>query len=76
MSSVGLEYAAAGLGVILGQQRLAEPWLRDGRLIALTSDALPLGQSYYAVHPHSRREPVLLDALLEILFGNTRDTNA
>lgn len=76
MSSVGLEYAAAGLGVILGQQRLAEPWLRDGRLVALTVDTLPLGQSYYAVHPHSRREPVLLDTLLDILPAKTRHTNA
>ncbi len=72
MSSVGLEYAAAGMGVILGQQRLAETWLRDGRLIALTTDSLPLGQSYFALHPHSRREPVLLDALLDILDDEVR----
>ena len=69
MSSVGLEYAAAGMGVILGQRCLADPWLRDGRLIALTDDTLPLGQAYFAVHAHSRREPVLLDALLDILGG-------
>ena len=69
MSSVGLEYAAAGMGVILGQRRLADPWLRDGRLITLIDDALPLGQAYFAVFPHSRREPVLLDALLDILVG-------
>ena len=72
MTSVGLEYAAAGMGVILGQRRLAEPWLRDGRLIALADDNLPLGQSYFAVHPHSRREPVVLDTLLDILGDDSK----
>ncbi len=72
MSSVGLEFASAGLGVILGQQRLAEPWLREGRLRLLAEGgSLPLGQSYFAIHAHHRREPVLLEALLEILRETT-----
>ena len=71
MSSVGLEFASAGLGVVLGQRQLAEPWLRDGRLLALSPDSLPLGQGYFAIHAHSRHEPALLDALLRALGAAT-----
>ena len=75
MSSVGLEYAAAGMGVILGQRHLADPWLGDGRLVMLATKGLSLGQSYYAVHAHSRLEPVLLDSLLELLADASAQAN-
>jgi len=60
MSSVALDYACHGLGVVLGQRRLAQHYLQQGRLVMLSETSLPLGQAYYAVHAHAgqRREQV------------------
>ena len=60
MSSAALEYAGNGLGVVLGQQQLAQTYLQQGKLIVLSETALPLGQDYYAVYPHAgqRRDQV------------------
>ena len=60
MSSAALDYASHGLGVLLGQRRLAQSYLQQGRLVVLSERAMPLGQAYYAFYPHAgqRREQV------------------
>jgi LysR family glycine cleavage system transcriptional activator len=60
MSSVALDYASNALGVVLGQRKLAQIYLQQGRLVVLSEMALPLGQAYYAVYPHAgqRRDQV------------------
>ena len=64
MSSVALEFAGNGLGVVLGQRQLAQAWLQQGRLVVLSETALPLGQAYYAVFPHAGRHREQLQGLL------------
>jgi len=64
MSSVALDYACQGLGVLLGQRRLAQHYLQQGRLIVLSEAALPLGQAYYAVYPHAGQRREQVQALL------------
>jgi LysR family transcriptional regulator, glycine cleavage system transcriptional activator len=64
MSSVALDYACHGLGVLLGQRRLAQNYLQQGRLVVLSETALPLGQAYYAVYPHAGQRRDQVQALL------------
>jgi len=54
MSALALDFAAAGLGLALGQRLMAAGDLASGRLIAPADPALPLGQSYWAVHHPAR----------------------
>lgn len=60
MSSVALDYASHGLGVVLGQRQLAQDYLHQGRLVVVSESALPLGQAYYGVYAHAgqRRDQV------------------
>lgn len=67
MSSVGLEYASHGPGVLLGQRRLAEEQLRQKRLILLAQEPLALGQAYFAIFPRAGRQSGLVNSLLDQL---------
>ncbi|MFZ5638312.1 MAG: LysR substrate-binding domain-containing protein [Pseudomonadota bacterium] len=69
-STDALEAAAHGLGAVLARERIASPWLDDGRLGRLPGPGLPTRWRYYIVHPsHRRLRPaakLFVDWLLEI----------
>jgi LysR family glycine cleavage system transcriptional activator len=50
-----LSAAANGLGIALARKRIVQPWLDDGRLVALPGPALPTRWQYYIVYPAHRR---------------------
>lgn len=54
-STDALDAAAAGLGAVLGRQRIAQPWLDSGRLVRLPGPPLPTRWHYAVVHPAHRR---------------------
>ncbi|MCF1709369.1 LysR substrate-binding domain-containing protein [Tabrizicola sp. J26] len=64
MSGLALDFACEGLGVALGQRMLAEEDLRNGRLVALSSLAMPLGHPYSLVYPRGRSRKTGLQKLL------------
>jgi DNA-binding transcriptional LysR family regulator len=68
-----LEAAAQGLGAVLARERIATPWLDDGRLARLPGPSLPTRWHYYVVHPaHRRLRPaaqLFLDWLLDTSAG-------
>ncbi|MCA3574232.1 MAG: LysR family transcriptional regulator [Aestuariivirga sp.] len=53
-SQLALDFARRGLGIALGQRALAEEDLRNGRLVALDNQSLPLGHDYCAIHPATK----------------------
>jgi LysR family glycine cleavage system transcriptional activator len=54
-STDALEAAARGLGAVLGREKIASPWLADGRLQRLPGPSLPTRWRYYVVYPAHRR---------------------
>jgi LysR family transcriptional regulator, glycine cleavage system transcriptional activator len=46
--------AARGLSAVLARQRIAAPYLADGRLVRLPGPALKARFAYYAVYPAHR----------------------
>jgi LysR family transcriptional regulator, glycine cleavage system transcriptional activator len=54
-STDALEAAALGLGAALAREKVAKPWLDDGRLHRLPGPLLPTRWSYYIVYPSHRR---------------------
>lgn len=54
-STDALEAAAHGLGAVLAREKIARPWLGDGRLQRLPGPLLPTRWSYFVVHPSHRR---------------------
>lgn len=66
-SSAALEFARLGMGVALGQRRLAEAELTEGRLAAPDGRALALGHAYFAVHSHAKAGRGGLAALIGML---------
>ena len=67
-STDALDASAVGLGVVLARQRIAEPWLRDGRLQRLPGPALPARWQYYVVHPAHRRPSTAAQAFIDWLL--------
>lgn len=53
-SRLTLDFARAGLGVSLGQRKLAAEFVRRGELVALSERALPLGHNYCAYYPEAK----------------------
>ena len=70
MSRLALDFARNGLGVALGQYRLAVPDLGAGRLVIASENSLPLGHSYCAVFPQSKSRKTGLKRLLDWLTRN------
>ena len=56
-SAVALEAAAAGAGVVLGKQTLAEPYLRSGRLVRPFEVAIDSDEGFFLVSPEGRVDP-------------------
>jgi len=54
-SNAALNAAALGLGVALGRDRIAAPFLSEHRLLRLPGPALRARWSYYLIHPAHRR---------------------
>jgi LysR family glycine cleavage system transcriptional activator len=50
-----LEMAVAGIGPAIIQQGLAEPYLRDGRLVRPVDMAIPIEESHYIVLPEGQK---------------------
>ncbi len=50
-----LKAAVHGLGAALGRERIAAPYLADGRLVRLPGPSTPARPSYYVVYPAHRR---------------------
>jgi len=71
MSSIALQCAVLGMGVVLGQLALATPDLRAKRLVALSDKSLQLGHAYCAVRPHTRTGHSGLQKLLDSLIADT-----
>lgn len=63
--------AQAGLGIALARLPLAQPWLADGRLVAVSNRGIANPLAHYVVQrPDEDREPVLrLQARLAALAG-------
>lgn len=66
-SFLALDMARRGLGIALGQRRLAQPWIDSGALVALSAATLPLGHPYCAIHPHAKARKPALKRLLALL---------
>ena len=60
-SSIAVDLARSGCGVVLGQYMLAAPELRSGELVAPFLTAMPLQYHYCAVHtPANAGNPTVL----------------
>lgn len=62
-----LHAARAGAGVALLPRYLADPWLRNGELIALLPDWRPLTMGIYGVYASRRQTPATVRSLLDFL---------
>ncbi|MEL0612157.1 LysR substrate-binding domain-containing protein [Marinomonas arenicola] len=51
LSSMAIEAAVQGKGLLLGQDVLINDELKSGRLVKLSEVSLPLGQAYYLAYP-------------------------
>jgi LysR family transcriptional regulator, glycine cleavage system transcriptional activator len=54
-STDAMQAAIQGLGVILARSRIAEPYIRDGKLVRLAGPAVKARYGYFAVYPTHRR---------------------
>ncbi|WP_145524367.1 LysR substrate-binding domain-containing protein [Yersinia vastinensis] len=51
LTSMAIDSAIAGNGILLGQQHLIEKELAEGRLIQLSQHKLPVTKPYYLIYP-------------------------
>lgn len=51
LTSMAIDAALAGNGILLGQQQLIKNELADGRLIQLSKHQLPVTKPYYLIYP-------------------------
>lgn len=51
LTSMAIDAALAGNGILLGQQQLIKKKLADGRLIQLSKHQLPVTKPYYLIYP-------------------------
>ena len=70
LSSLAIGTARLGLGVALGQRIMAGADLEAGRLIALSSVSVRLGQPYCAFMLPAKAERADIAGLVELLAGN------
>jgi LysR family glycine cleavage system transcriptional activator len=66
-SSLALELARRGLGVVLGQLELARADLASGALVLLDPDAVAIGHPYCAVTQPGQRHRASLGGFLKVL---------
>lgn len=71
-SLLAIDFARRGLGIALAQRHLAEEELKAKRLIAVSEDALPLGQDYCALYPPAKARRAGLQELVAYLRERSR----
>ena len=54
-STDAMQAAVHGFGAILARSRIAEPYIRDGKLVRLAGPAIKARYGYFAVYPTHRR---------------------
>lgn len=62
-----LQGALAGIGLAYVPLELAEPYLREGRLVEALADWCPSFQGYHLFCPHRRQASPALAALVDAL---------
>jgi DNA-binding transcriptional LysR family regulator len=68
--------AIAGIGVVYMMEEYVTPMIADGRLIALLDDSvLPRMPGFFLFYPSRRQNPAALQALIEFLRTNLRETH-
>ena len=70
-SSLALSLARQGMGIVLGQLKLASEDIAAGRLVRLSPRALPLGHGYFACAPDQRLRREVVQRLLALLRGGS-----
>ncbi|MDE1923617.1 MAG: LysR family transcriptional regulator [Gammaproteobacteria bacterium] len=71
-SSLGIDLACAGCGVVLGQTMLAEDELASGRLVMPFAARMPLQYAYCAVYTRANAHSPAVEALVAWLKGMGR----
>src|SRR5262249_46826912 len=67
--------AIAGIGIVYIMEESVTPMIADGRLITLLDDAvLPRMPGFFLFYPSRRQNPAALQALIEFLRTNLRET--
>lgn len=56
LSSMAIEAAVQGKGLLLGQEKLIQAEIKSGQLIRLNNIRLPLRQSYFIAYPERTRD--------------------
>lgn len=75
-STDALEAAARGLGATLAREKIATPWLGDGRLRRLPGPTLPARWSYHIVYPSHRRLRPAAQAFVDWLLAVSAEERA
>lgn len=75
-STDALEAAARGLGATLAREKIATPWLDDGRLQRLPGPILPARWSYHIVYPSHRRLRAAAQAFVDWLLAVSAEERA
>jgi LysR family transcriptional regulator, glycine cleavage system transcriptional activator len=75
-STDALEAAARGLGAALAREKIATPWLDDGRLRRLPGPVLPTRWSYHIVYPSHRRLRPAAQAFVDWLLAASAEERA
>ena len=75
-STDALEASAYGLGAVLAREKVARPWLLDGRLHRLPGPMLPTRWSYYIVQPSHRRLRPAAQAFVDWLLAVSAEERA
>ena len=75
-STDALEAAARGLGATLAREKIATPWLDDGRLRRLPGPILPARWSYHIVYPSHRRLRPAAQAFVDWLLAVSAEERA
>ena len=75
-STDALEAAARGLGATLAREKIATPWLDDGRLQRLPGPILHARWSYHIVYPSHRRLRPAAQAFVDWLLAVSAEERA
>jgi DNA-binding transcriptional LysR family regulator len=74
-AELGIRTAIAGIGVAYIIEEYVAPMIADGRLVALLDDSvLPRMPGFSLFYPSRRQNPAALQALIEFLRTNLRET--
>ncbi|HEY1561243.1 MAG TPA: LysR family transcriptional regulator [Caulobacteraceae bacterium] len=66
-AAVAMQAAVDGLGIVLGAEALAEPWLRSGQLTRVLEAWAPAFEGLYLYYPRQRQVSAALRALIDLI---------